>query len=355
MSFEENCKYSLLERIDMYAHDCGFPFKSILVSSTYFPESFNKVILSELNEALIRYGHQREDYVSDYIFTYDGTDVLKLMVYASDAKTRLVIFPKKMPFEVTIGKKLSEYDIIDRAKDIDNEAIEQLRFFARTKGLTNAINIEKIPFNKRLKDTSTKCLAFIDFWNKEYQLKAKEEEQRESLIHYTKLESIGEVKTMRGYGIGSAKKYERVNDILSVSERETILDSYDYMYKGYSYTDSSRDITHMNYMYQIGEHCYALVIEPYAGEGITKTLLHSTKEPMTQKRFEELVRYVLSIPYAELLRRDNIIRTNHTSLETFEDTLSVILRNVPKYNIQSNNLFKIRQKVKKNDVEYFVR
>lgn len=347
-------KYSLLERIDMYAQDCGFPFNSIYISSTYFPESFNRVVLRELDELLVGMNQNPEKFIDNYIFTYDGTDKLKMIVCGRNSKIRLVIFPKDCPYEMTVGKRMSEYEIYDMVNDYEYANLLQLRKISKSMGVGNAINMEIVPLSKRMKESTKMCLSYIDFWNKRYQVEQKEERMA-SMIHYTKPESVGEVRTIGGYGIGTVRNYERVNGILSAKVREDILSSYDYMYKGYSYTDSSLEITHMNYMYQIGQYCYALVIEPYSGEGITRTYLRRTKAPMTQKSFEELVRYVLSIPYKELLRRDNIIITYHTSLESFDENLSIILRGVSKYNLQNNNSLKIRQKVNKNFIEYYNR
>ena len=333
MGLESKERYSLLEKIDMYIHNYGFPFRSISISSTYFPEYFNKVILEELNSILKGLDKKIELFIPEYIITYDETDTIKLMAYASNGFTRVIIYPKDVAFDNTIGKKISEYDVIARAKNREVIAFNELMAIAKSKGLGSALDIHRVPFTKRLKASTNRCIAYIDFWNKEYMMKLKqEEEEKQSIIHYIKPEPVGRVKTLGARGIGKVKKNVRINSILSVDERRETLEAYNYLYKGYSYTDSKEDITHMNYIYSIGENCYALVIEPYNGDSATRTLLHKTKEPMTQKRFEELVRYVLGIPYTELLRRGNIILTNHTTRTSYEDTLSIILRGVTKYN-----------------------
>lgn len=345
-------RYSLLEKIDMYVRNYGFPFRSISISSTYFPEYFNKVVLEELNKTLKDLNKRCEEFISEYIITYDETDTIKLMAYASNGLTRVVIYPKDVVFDNTIGKKISEYDIIDKAKDMEIMAFNELMVIARSRGLGSALNVERIAFTKRLKASTKRCIAYIDFWNKEYTMKLKqEEEEKQSMIHYIKPEPVGEVRTLKAKGTGKVRKNVRINNILSIDERKEALEAYDYLYKGYSYTDSKEKITHMNYIYSIGENCYALVIEPYSGDGFTKTLLHKTKEPMTQKRFEQLVRYVLDIPYTEVLKRRNIILTNHTTKASYEDTLSIILRGVAKYN--NEKLKKTLSKVADNGVEYW--
>ena len=53
--------YSILKRVEQYVRDFGMPYKKVLISSSYFPENFNRVMLEELNKELPL--GKREDYI----------------------------------------------------------------------------------------------------------------------------------------------------------------------------------------------------------------------------------------------------------------------------------------------------
>ena len=84
--------YSILKRVEQYVRDFGMPYKKVLISSSYFPENFNRVMLDELNKELTL--GKREDYIKEYILSLEEDDELKLITYASNNKTRLIVFPE---------------------------------------------------------------------------------------------------------------------------------------------------------------------------------------------------------------------------------------------------------------------
>ena len=44
--------YSVLKKVDLYAQNFGMPYRELVVSSSYFPEYFNKIACEHLNRAI---------------------------------------------------------------------------------------------------------------------------------------------------------------------------------------------------------------------------------------------------------------------------------------------------------------
>ena len=126
---------------------------------------------------------------------------------------------------------------------------------------------------------------------------------------------------------------ERVNSILPLDDRVKILELYDYMYVGYATSNDAenddsknREIAYLNYLYNLGNNKYALVMEPYSGTSYTKILIFESLEEVTKEMFTKLVKDTLELSYDEVSNRSNIIRTNHTTIETFGSLLQYVVK-----------------------------
>jgi len=114
--------YSILKRVDQYIRDFGIPFSSVRVSSQYFPEYFNRIVLKKLNSKL-PYG-SNNSYIKDYIFTICGNGKLKLLAISNNDKTTVVINQDDSEIDYEIaGYKLYEGDIIQEAKELEKKFI----------------------------------------------------------------------------------------------------------------------------------------------------------------------------------------------------------------------------------------
>ena len=319
--------YSILKRVEQYVRDFGMPYKKVLISSSYFPENFNRVVLEELNKEL-QLG-KREDYIKEYILSLEEDDELKLLTYASNNKTRLIISPEDRNFNYQLaGKKISEYAIIEEIQRREKQAVNDLVCIAKAKGLGSRINIDLMSLDIELRQSAKLCIAYIDYLNKYYQEMLKSNNEKEkSMIKFTEPESSTVIRRTR---IGDKGTPERVNSILSVDERIRALEAYDYLYSGYGYSKSSKEIEYINYLYDIGDNRYALIMEPYNGTKATKVqIIHST-DTIDIEYFKELVKTTLSLPFSVICKRNDILRLYHSTMDSFENKLAVILTGVGK-------------------------
>ncbi len=314
--------YSILKRVEQYVRDFGMPYKKVLISSSYFPENFNRVVLEELNKEL-QLG-KREDYIKEYILSLEEDDELKLLTYASNNKTRLIISPEDRNFNYQLaGKKISEYAIIEEIQRREKQAVNDLVCIAKAKGLGSRINIDLMSLDIELRQSAKLCIAYIDYLNKYYQEMLKSNNEKEKLmIKFTEPESSTVIRRTR---IGDKGTPERVNSILSVDERIRALEAYDYLYSGYGYSKSSKEIEYINYLYDIGDNRYALIMEPYNGTKATKVQIICSTDTIDMKCFDELVKTTLSLPFSAICKRNDIMRFYHLTMESFENNLASII------------------------------
>ena len=333
--------YSILKRVEQYVRDFGMPYKKVLISSSYFPENFNRVVLEELNKELPL--GKREDYIKEYILSLEEDDELKLLTYASNNKTRLIISPEDRNFNYQLaGKKLSEYAVIEGIKKREKQAINDLVCISKAKGLGRRINIDLMPLDTELKQSAKLCIAYIDYLNKYYQEMLKSNSDREkSMIRFTEPETSTVIRRTK---INSNGTVERVNSILSVDERIGVLEGYDYLYSGYAYSKNSNDIEYVNYLYDIGNNKYALVMEPYNGTKATKVQIIYSTDAIDMEYFNMLVRTTLNLPFSILCKRDDILRLYHSTMDSFENKLAVILTGVGK-TCDKQSSYNIRKRI----------
>jgi len=82
-------------------------------------------------------------------------------------------------------------------------------------------------------------------------------------------------------------------------------------------------------------------MEPYSGNSATKVLIIESTS-IDRQYFEILVKETLGLSFNELCKRKNIIRLYHSTIDNYEDKLSVIIKGVSK---DDNKHFAIRKKV----------
>ena len=337
--------FSIINRVSLYMRDFGIPFENIYISSSYFPDSFNKIVLEELNKVLPKCEYERN--FSEYIFSLEGNGELKLIVYARNGKTRLIILPDDAVIDYSIpGKKIRESAIVERVKRKEEKVINEIISYLRDKKLSERATITLSPYEKELKNTANMCISYIDYCNKYYKetLKA-DSETEESAIKYVKPESS---TIIRRTVIGDNHKAERVNSIISVADRLQILKSYDYIYSGYAYSQSNKEVEYLNYLYCIGDGLYALIMEPYNATSATKVqFIKGGSDHISREEFESFVKEALRIPYSELLKRKDIMRLYHSTLENYDNKLSIILKDASKKSNKSY-LSRVRRIIEEN-------
>ena len=70
--------YSVLKKVDLYAQNFGMPYRELVVSSSYFPEYFNKIACEHLNRAIDC--DRKIGKIDEYTISYEGNDKIKLIV-----------------------------------------------------------------------------------------------------------------------------------------------------------------------------------------------------------------------------------------------------------------------------------
>lgn len=327
--------YSFIEEINDYISSRGIPFKNINISSSYFPKYFNEAVLRELRNTA---GGKWVDYsIENYELIYEDNR-LQLVARSKNNHTVLAIFNKNLWFSIKEpSKKLFETNITTLATYLENKELEKIYQYIDSRGLTGRYVISPVSIDEALKETAKKCISYIEYLNNEYlkQLAETEKEEREmksvSLKYNSPEVSTGMVKTYEKKG-GVSR--ERVNSILPLDERVSILESYDYMYVGYAYSNDfcendnrDREIAYLNYLYNLGHNKYALVMEPYSGTSYTKIMIFDSEEEITKEMFSGLIKDTLELSYDDISLRTNIIRTNHTTVDTFSNLIDYIVKN----------------------------
>ncbi|MBQ2873061.1 MAG: hypothetical protein IJE89_03570 [Bacilli bacterium] len=327
--------YSFLEEINNYVLDNGIPFKNISISSSYFPDFFNRAMLRELRNAA---GGKWVDYeIENYELVFEENR-LQLVARSKNKHTVLVIFNKNLWFSIKEpSKKLFETNITTLAMYLERKEFDEIKKYIDSKGLTGRYNLEHVNIEESLKETALKCIDYISYLNKFYmkQLEDNEKEEREKKMVSLNFNSPEvSASAPRNYEKLGGISRERVNSILPLDERVKVLESYDYMYVGYATSNDAdkdenknKEIAYLNYLYSLGHNKYALVMEPYSGTSYTKIMIFENEEQITKEMFSKLVKDTLELSYDELNSRSNIIKTNHTTIDTFGNLLEYIVKN----------------------------
>lgn len=68
-------------------------------------------------------------------------------------------------------------------------------------------------------------------------------------------------------------------------------------------------------------------MEPYSGTSYTKIMIFESMEEITKDMFTNLVKDTLELSSSEISLRGNIIRTNHTTMDTFGSLIGYVVKN----------------------------
>lgn len=349
--------YSMLQKIDEYIKENGIPFKEITFSYTYLDPYLDQVITSRIRKIT---GNDFNMGCLSYTLKYDNSGNLCLIANSNDDKSTFIIFDKSKTNKVDLPGSFNacgEKTIIEEAAmlkylyddrllirnrlyemypDIsisdrviaENRILEDLMkvVFRELKENDERI-LKKVHYKDLYVENTNRIIDYIEYLNDAYQndlkfAKLKEEEHKVMYgICYSEPESDTVTRKNfdnNGYNYGhKEKKYP----VISFDDRYQILESYPYLYREYAYTTDRKEITFMNYLYNIGNNKYLLVMEPYNGVRATKIAIFESNETITREKFNELIRFYLQLSYIEALEEKSLIRSNHTSLETYKKNI----------------------------------
>lgn len=332
--------YSFIQEINNYICENGIPFKSISISSSYFPKYFNAAMLRELRIAVGGKpvgGRFVDNEIENYELVYEN-NILQLVARSKNGHTVLVIFNKDLWFSYNKpSKKLFETNVTSLARYLENKEFEEIKRYIDSKGLAGRYTLEPTNFEDSMKESAKKCIDYIAYLNDIY-LTGLEENAKEERDSKTVSLSFcsPDVSTgvARNHDKTGGTSRERVNSILPLDDRVKILESYDYMYVGYAFSNDfdtnnkkGRELEYLNYLYSLGHNKYALVMEPYSGTSYTKIMIFESLEDVTKDMFSKLVKDTLELSYGDISLRSDIIRTGHTTIDIFGSLIGYVVKN----------------------------
>lgn len=324
--------YSFIEEINSYICDNGIPFKNVIVSSTYFPKYFNAAMLRELRIATGKSFVDKE--IQNYELVYEN-NILQLVARSRNNHTVLVIFNKNLWFSFrNPSKKLFESNITTLAKYLEKKEFDGIRKYIDQKGLAGRYVLEPTDFDKAMEDAAKKCIEYIAYLNEMYIEKLKEERDNKTISLSFSSPDVGGTGNTRNVNQKYSCSRERVNSILPIDDRVNVLESYDYMYVGYAFSNDfdtsakkGRELEYLNYLYSLGNNKYALVMEPYGGTSYTKIMIFESMKEISKDMFSSMVKDTLELSSSDISNRANIIRTTHTTMGTFESLIGYVVKN----------------------------
>ena len=353
--------YSMLETIDRYIRDNNIPFNEIVIDYDKLDSYFDQAITDRLRKICGDYFHMGS---LVYTLKYDDNDHLCLIATANKGRNVYVIYNKNETQIVNLPGKFyacSERAIVEDAAML--KYLEEQRLFIRKAilrtnpniSVTDRVKVEHSVMEDLKHDTFSKLSnegmnistlvdydsifslnadrinEYIKYTNDAYQAhleRIKEKNAEEEKMHGISYTEPDVVSVPRVNHVPYSPSREKVNPIMSFASRNAILEGYPYIYREYAYVDDSDDITHMAYLYLVGYNKYMLVLEPYNGVKYTQMIIFERSYEVTKEEFIKLVKYYLELSYADSLKDDKIVRTNHTTLDTFRSNLDFAINGI---------------------------
>ena len=365
--------YSILREINKYMEKKGIPFKGVTFSYDYLDPYLDQAIKNKLNSiSEDRYNTGCQEYTLKYdennnlcliAKKYKGNTIL--VIYDSD-KTKRVALPGKFHAiaekdiikEAAMLKYLEQdrllirnrlYEInpniglIDRVKK-ENELIKDLANILfkelkeeRDKAIDKTeykdlltIIIEKTNYNNLLTKETEEIINYIDYLFKDYLYsldyikKQEEEHKRMDGICYREPDSESVPRKKPDKITYDYTSREKKYQIIPFAERNAVLEKYPYVFRDYAYTSDKKEISYMNYLYNIGNNKYILIMEPQNGTKYTKIAVIESNN-ITREEFINKIRYYLQLSYVEGLEERTLVRSNHTTIETFKKNMEYII------------------------------
>lgn len=330
--------YSVLKKVDLYAQNFGMPYRELVVSSSYFPEYFNKIACEHLNRAIDC--DRKIGKIDEYTISYEGNDKIKLIAFAPNGKTRLVIFPDEESFDYSIvGRKVSEEAIIKEAIFREAEEVMQINRILEMKGLKERYQVQGKPFATSLKESADKCRRYIEYWNGIYKEQMGDNaELSMGKLYYS--QPVASTVVRRTSVNADTGKSERINSVLPVDERKQVLESYGPILGTCAYSKNSHDIEYFNYLYSVGDNRYLAIMEPYSGMSLTKAVYFKSNDGVDEAQFNCIVKSVLELPYDKVTKDKGIIGLYHSTMDSFDNKLSVLVTGKTKSDVNTSGLTK---------------
>ena len=160
---------------------------------------------------------------------------------------------------------------------------------------------------------------YIDVVQKNQNDKQKNDE--DDMLVYTPRSDTGSKKVNRGNVVTNV----RVNNIISLDERKNILEAHNPIFRRKARQTETKEATDLYYLYRINNKVYMVIIEPTSGESYTKMIGVYDRWFLDKKEFDGFVEGYLQMTEKEMLASDEIVRTSHTTLETFKEIIDYAL------------------------------
>lgn len=360
---------SFLKKIDRYIKENGIPFKDFYFKASGFPQYFKKAVMAELNFINSIYNNVVDD---TYTFSYDNNGNLVFICTSNNEKTKLVIYDSNedisldFPCTLLSMRKFLEILVLEKYLRQDAFKIQSLvnRSSVSNRGEKDflSINLENVLLDEVRKtchknnidilnladcsetlDKVTKdVIDYIDYLNKEY-IKTKELD----VVYYTPTESETNIVKTEPTIIDPKESKERLNDIIPTSDRDDFLVGLPGLnYACAAASSKSEKPTHMCYVYQLENGESKLILEPFSGEARTKIVSFISDDLLTPETASNLIKYCLELSDVETKEAENIVRVNHTNMESFKKTILYSLtKDAQKYQCSTYTKYNIDNSV----------
>lgn len=343
--------YSMLEKIDKHIREKGIAFNSITFNYSYLSDSLNQAILNEIRNIQSQDSYKGKfDFGCEYYtLTYDNNDNLCLLATCHKNKDKIAIvqegtvlnigYPLMVISEDKLIKKACAIEYIrptiEKIKDrfdkenVSNNLLDRVKYnYYSMDTLVNLIiddknlNLfEKVNYKEIMEDITKKIIDYIDYLNDIYQSELKDDEKELLMEGISYIEPDADHIIRKNNGLSSSNNGERINMVISANDRMELLNSYPYLYREYAYSNNSKEINYLNYLYNLGNGKYVLIMEPYSGIKYTKIAIIDREDEITKEDFISLVRYYLQLSHLQINDDKSVIRCGHTSFETFKNVI----------------------------------
>lgn len=275
--------FTFLDTIDVYIKQNNINLKNIEISSELLPGCYNEAI----KQIITKYSGEQE-ILDTYSLKYDSQNRLCLEITSCN-NYKLLIFSDHTEFSREFkGKKITESKVVKLAEQIDFEKNIELMILYGISPRYMKRKEEIEPLEFILTDCAYDVIDYINYLINLYNNKE----------HYE-------------------------------NNRFNILNSYNYTHKNFIKDNKTDEIIQANFLYQISNKDYVLILEPEDKDRFTKIVYLQNNEPITFEMFEKIAESYSKLKLNQFSNLPNTEIYSHTKDSYFNELIIDIL-NIPK-------------------------
>lgn len=326
------------------------PYQRVYISNKFLPIAIRRTITEKANRV-----NRNCELDDSFALVFDKSKEHLCMLFSFNGKTNILV--KDSNEHIYIDERYTPYTIDEILLDASKEDVRKDLFYAGVDSLIK--NRSYSPDEARRVSAQEVDRILQSFSDKDFLESSKLEESMQRIIplieryiHYVSelyrtnveepnsevivLPSIlslnadivyNQNKSHRGFSddqtriasVGNSK--ERVNEIIDVSKRQKLLESFLPIAKGSCLNASSDEIDYYVFLYKVSDTEYKFIFEPLSGKKCTKLINFVHDGELSLKEIGEYARKYLSMSEDEIIECNFAARFNHTT----EDTYSTVI------------------------------